>query len=252
MTKRKKSSSDSSGVMVIALILIIFITPIILFIVLVYSLCKFFKNTKHFRPLKGTYDDFWLDSRTIDTWKFYDEIWRINHHKLRNIEETVKELDISVNKDGSISTRSKAGKKLKADFDEATLEKNNAWDQLYELIYLPQERWKSVNKSLQYSIASFLGLVIYGLGYVYLQLTYQVRIEWATLGANLDSLKELFHAVSKIEWLKFDGWYLFLLSIGVAIITALIAFIYSTPLNRITPYPPEVETDNVDLYEGKY
>ena len=110
MTKRKKSSSDSSGVMVIALILIIFITPIILFIVLVYSLCKFFKNTKHFRPLKGTYDDFWLDSRTIDTWKFYDEIWRINHHKLRNIEETVKELDISVNKDGSISTRSKAGK----------------------------------------------------------------------------------------------------------------------------------------------
>ena len=209
MAKRKKSSSDSSGVMLIAFILIIFITPIILFIVLVYSLCKFFKNTKHLRPLKGTYDDFWLDSRTIDTWKFYDEIWRVNYHKLRNIEETVKELDISVNKDGSISTRSKAGKKLKADFDKATLEKNNAWDQLYELIYLPQERWKSVNKSLQYSIASFWGLVIYGLGYVYLQLTYQVRIEWATLGANLDSLKELFNAVSQIEWLKFDGWYLF-------------------------------------------
>lgn len=255
MAKRRKSSSGDGGCLaIIVLLLIVFITPIILLGIFIYSLFKYFLATRYYRPFNKTYDDFWLNKDDKETYKYYDDIWSENYHKLKNIDKKVEEQGIARNNDGSISTRSNVGKKLKADFDSATKKEERAWDYIYEFMYLPQARWEVCNEHLKNSLASFIGLIGYGLGYIYLQLTYQVQVNWTQIGSNMDSVNIILKSLTKIKWFEFsviDKLDLFILSICIAIITWGLTVICSKPLNMVTPYPPKVESDNVDLYEGK-
>lgn len=254
MAKRKNTSSDYSVCLyIVGFILIVFITPIILLGVFIYSLVKYFMTTRHYRPFKKTYDDFWLNENDKSTYKYYDDLWDKSDDEIDEINRTVDEQNLARNNDGSISTRSNLGKKLKADFDNATLQKEEAWGYIWDLMYIPQMRWTECNKHLKNSLASFIGLIGYGVGYIYLQLTYQAKINWVTIGFNIDSVNLILKSIPKIEWLKLsviDRLDLFILSIAVAIVTWLFT-IFAKPLKMVTPYPPKVKSDNVDLYEGK-
>ncbi|OOS02397.1 hypothetical protein B0186_00165 [Canicola haemoglobinophilus] len=259
MAKRKRSS-DNGGcggclAIIIIPVLIVFITPVALLSIFIYSLFKYFSITRYYHPFKKTYDDFWLNKEDKDEYKYYNDVWIKNYKLLEDIDSAVEEQGISRNNDGAISTRSKAGKKLKADFDKAKLKEENASNRIYDLQYIPQTRWEECNKYLKNSWASFIGIIGYGIGYTYLQLTHQAGISWREMGFDIDTINIIITSMLRINWFNIaliDKVELFILSICIAIISWVLTLICSKPLAMLTPYPPEVDIENIDLYEGKH
>jgi hypothetical protein len=185
--------------------------------------------------------DFWLnEAEKTEFKKSVENLQNADSH-IEQAEHRAEVEDISVNKDGSYSRKSRAGKEI-----EATLEKYRPISEMLsadvrDLQQLPLSRWKKYNDYIRYSRASLWALLAWGAVLTCYLITsekdpYQQLVEpYVNLCTDWDSLG----ASGDVDMIAY--------ATGAALICFFVFRLVSrNAAARYSPRPNEVTPENVD------
>lgn len=256
MARKKKGGSDGSmGLMVLAitiaiiiatLILISIATPIVLIFGYMYNKVKagYIKNR-----ISGTMSDFWLDNSEKEEFKEKINQLTQTNNIIEKATEKAMNAELSLNKDGSFSARSKIGKETRATLEKYEPIKNSLSNYLYDLQNLPLYRWEVFNgyiknaKSFIWSLILWFGALLYYFMILGKQSFSEIFIPYFALAINLfrDETQQLLTVDGDIQMIT--------VTTIIAILTYFIfRMIFKNSGSKYSPRPEEVSLENIDSY----
>jgi predicted XRE-type DNA-binding protein len=232
-------------------IILFLVAPILL---LTTSIYYTYKHQAKYRKLKGTLEDFWLNYEQKNNLKRWYQTGIKAAEKIDNANETAEKHNLSRNLDGRLSLRSELGKKLNKEIEENELLQKEAISQITKLSEIPWNNWNKFYNSYKNYFSLRVSTATYFISLpIVCQLSeFKLNIQNALLfGYNcILGVKEHgfnMYGIGK-HVTKENGY-------GMLIITSLAllsfyaarydAYIYA---KKITPEPPDIDYDNVDLY----
>ena len=242
MAKKKNKGGGGAVLIIIIFIVIVVCTPIALFFGFLYYR---FAVSEIISKLKHNYSDFWLSNEEKEEFKTavnnYIQIKGI----VNNAWKAVEENNISINKDGSISKRSKLGKKLRTIVEQYEPELFELEEKLLDLQSLPQKRWIKFNNLLR----RFLSCKIVFIIWIVLFIVVGLIFGYSPIGVFKAYYKCLMIPFDQPAWKKNEFLILIIITAGTWISFLLVYFgRYKTIAENFSPYPPEVSPENVDKF----
>ena len=214
---------------------ILFIVPILLLISTFYFLVR--KNA-----LKGNFSnqkiqDFWLTEEEKNSFIELDNQRRAAYDKIYDLEN--KSEGLSRNKDGTISNRSNLGKEINQNLSLNYSILSKTSEDYFYLKELPQKKWKSFLKVYSIYGALFSSLLLWFISFFilrlifpsddYLRTSFILEVFSIDVSENTIKAKTIATVISVLSFL-----------IGY--------FIYSQLFKANYEMPPEVDSENVNLY----
>ncbi len=246
MASRKK---NESGGFLVVLLIIAFIVAVFTPIALLYIYLSNKQKYSEFKDnLAGNESDFWLNDDEKKEFLTNLENLRLANSHIKKANDRAKQHDISVNKDGSFSARSKVGKEVNEVLNKYEPIARNLHNDLSHLQNLPKSRWSEFNEyykksqSALWSFYSWAAVIIY-----------------FTISSGKDSFLGGFKAYwsfatniftdSNTPLMDGDIYMIAVATtLGVALYFLQIYFFNENPASKLTPMPEEVTLENIDLY----
>jgi hypothetical protein len=259
--KKKDSSGELIGIIfIITIIAYIFLTPLILIFGWIrnrYLLSKIIKN------VEGSVSDFWLTMSERDE---FESICRTVDNLIKQKNKAINRgltENISKNKDGSFSARSKIGKEISFIISNCEKEISPLALRYNILSEYPINRWLEFDEvytkssAYYYSILSWftfiiLHITIFWNGYT--SNLSKLSFELLSLAVYKSRLISIFNAYSKIiknnSSIIENEWIMMIIAPTISIFVYFIAKkIINT--NQITPMPPKVTVENFNKFKLK-
>jgi hypothetical protein len=253
MARKKKDKGGGWILLIILLIgLAIISTPIVL---IIKSFSSFFPYLKIRKNIKGTYSDFWLSPLEKTNFKIISENLLKAINNIQEAEKIGTEEGLSRNKDGTFSLRGNRGKEIQGFIVSNKMIKNANYSKYIELRSLPQERWSTFKEAYQ----NFYNFLICTIGW-FVSTGVLISITFPDFNTGLKSIIrfpiDLYNFFITLFTQNEFNTQVFLLQCKVLLISAgvsliiyiLISYITRFTVKKVTPYPPEVNLDNLNSY----
>lgn len=159
--KRKRKEEQSAWLTMIAIIVVV--AAIAFPIYLIYSYFNAKKNTKLLPSLKRNPSDFWLSNKEKQTFIHLYQQKKQYATSIKSAHNLALQHNISINKDGNYSIRSKVGKQVRQLLDELTPLHEKTASELADLAELPQNRWQQFDQNIRNLFACKLGIIVWTL-----------------------------------------------------------------------------------------
>lgn len=246
MARRKKDNGEWILFVIIAVVLIIIalLTPLVLLFV---YMSNSLGSDEIKKELNGNESDFWLDEN--EKKEFIEKFERLDEatSNIRNAKNTANEANISINKDGSFSSRSKIGKEVNSILNKYEPLERRLSSELYDLQELPLTRWEEFNGMLKKAKSSMLSFYSWAAVLVYFAITLSKESLWSVF-IPYWALATNFFRDKKIPLEDGD-----LKMVAVATVTAiasyfLVYFVMDSPAAKHTPAPEKVTLSNINDY----
>lgn len=243
--KKKNDGGVFLGVLLVVAIIVAVLTPFALLYV-------YFSNKLKYNEVKdtltGTESDFWVnDEEKNEFLTDLDSLRQANSH-IENANDKAREHNIAVNKDGSFSARSKVGKQVNEVLNKYEPIARGLNDDLYFLQNLPKSRWNEFNEAYKKSQSALRSFYFWAVVIIYYTISLGKDSFWGGMQAYWSFATNIF---TDDNTPLMDGD---IEMITVATILAIasyflqIHFFNKEPASKLTPIPPEVTLNNIDLY----
>ena len=238
MAKSSKNSDQILGAIVVFLVIIVilaiyigtFLVPIILFL---GSIIYYSKETTLKESINGEVSDYWLSDKEKKELRKNTKQKEKAEKLLTEAYEKGQEANLSKNKDGSFSKRSKLGKEInKIEEKQKPIYHESIGNEIF-LEKLPKNRWKNDRKNLSDYVSKTRGF-IWGL------ISWIVLLVYFGIESNWNYQLSMRFGLSTI-----------LIPIVVFFIAMVISLI-SFKNNALSKEPPKVSTKNIDTYEASH
>lgn len=224
----------------IAVLIFIIFTPLVLIVLFLSNRAKYFTLKA---SVKGDISDFWLDAS--EQTNFASLVTRLGN-AVREIEEAESRGDhenVSRNKDGCFSKRSRLGKELCSIIERNRQIIEEFSDEYLRYKSLPHNRWKSFKNSFIVYRSAFTGLIFWILAVLFEANLYPE--------GYLDGIIRFFKfPINLVNGQLYTGEFKYMvvittITLAVAGIQALIS---RKKPGKLSPEPPEVTEDNYNSY----
>ncbi len=242
--KRKKQQDDDTGfILLVAVVLVIVITPIIL---LLGSLYYGLKRKTFMKYIQGNFSDFWLDDEEKEEFKEVARILRDAHNAIADAKTTGRIKNVSINKDGSFSARSKLGKELRQTIEENEMIIGRYDGSHTEMLNFPQTRWQNFRNTYIASRSFLAGFFIW---IILASVVPAVMMKNYLEGLSIFFRFPVMVFQQGASSIPENVWQMMIVVTGGGLLVAIIVAIISLfSVKRITPYPPKVSEKNLNDY----
>lgn len=170
MARRKNDNSAAGGILYLAIIVLVYVAMIIAAIVPVMFIFGFLTNygkvEQDKKNIVGEPSDFWLsDEEKKEFEDVYSDYSRVEDIITSANNKAIK-ANISKNKDGQFSARSKIGKEVRAVFERYGATFAELTSNFDAIRYLPLQRWLAFDKAIKkykaysYAVISYILITI--------------------------------------------------------------------------------------------
>ncbi len=246
-SRKQDSSSATLIILQVAVALVVVITPIIL---LLGSLFFGLKRRGYTKYVQGNLSDFWLDDDEKQEFKEVSKILDDAHNAIADAKTTGRIKNVSVNKDGSFSARSKLGKELREIIEENEMIIGRYDESHTQMVNLPQTRWKNFRNTFAASRSFISGLFIW---IILAGVAPAVLIQNDTVN-YIEGIRIFFYFPVMLlkqgaSGISANVWQMMaIVTGGSVLVAAVVAIISLFSVKSITPYPPKVTEKNIDEY----